>query len=422
MNNKTQCCQIMLESGADLSLKQHLGTAWLSGYEASLVGDRYATFRQILLLGQPFINTSTKLIAEFESKSFISYPLIRLAEYSRKLPMLMIDILEKAILLLRLNADITVVDEDCNNILHCALMAKVGPKMEGKETQAKEWMEARCDCDRCNASFREPRQLLTAAIAAGADIYAFNEDGATPTLAAEQFGREAEWVDALEECGIDVEQVLLHTEEWEKVLDELDIEFWHCSSETRAKIVEEFESSFWNPGKMRQESKLTFQQSCEQRDSRRKLQVECDYVVATRNYDSLIDYLRGGENFNEWSEEESQRSSEIPDGISENALSNVEEELKVHQDLQLAGTTDTFIEDMEEDGEDGVIDILDDLRHPVEHDDVFDIGDVHGSNRDLDMAKVYWGDDPFDLGSNFVGSPVISFGEFMTIDEWNDGL
>jgi hypothetical protein len=76
---------------------------------------------------------------------------------------------------------------------------------------------------------------------------------------------------------------------------------------------------------------------------------------------------------------------------------------------------------MEEDNDDGVIDTLDDLTGPVENDDVFDTGDVHGSNRDLDMAEVYWGDDPFNLGSNFVGSPFMSFGEFMNIDEWNDG-
>jgi hypothetical protein len=160
----------------------------------------------------------------------------------------------------------------------------VAPEIKGKETQAKAWMVATCDCDRCNASFREPRQLLTAAIAAGADIYAFNEFGDTPTMNAEVFGREAEWVEVLEECGINFGQVLLHTEEWQNVLDELDIEFVDCSSETRVKIVEEFESSFWNAGKIRQKSSLTFQKFCEERDSWRKLQVECDYEVASSNY------------------------------------------------------------------------------------------------------------------------------------------
>lgn len=202
------------------------------------------------------------------------------------------------------------------------------------------------------------------------------------------------------------------------MLGELDIGFSHCSSETRAKIVEEFESSFWNAGKTRQESNLTFQQFCEERDSRRKLQVDCEYKVASDNYSDMISDLK---NFNEWSEEESQRSSEMSGDISENALSDVEEELEVHQDLQLAGLTDTFTGNMEEDSYDEVIDNLDDLKSPFGHDDVFDNGEVHGSNRDLDMAEVYWGDDPFDLGSDCVGSPIMSFSEFMNIDEWNDG-
>jgi hypothetical protein len=92
---------------------------------------------------------------------------------------------------------------------------------------------------------------------------------------------------------------------------------------------------------------------------------------------------------------------------------HIEEELEVYQDLQLAGPTDTFTGGMEEDNNDGVIDIFDELTSPVELGNVLDTGDVHGSNRDLDKVEVYRGDDPFDLGSNCVGSPVMSFGEFM---------
>ena len=54
-----------------------------------------------------------------------SYPLLLLAHYCRASPWLALDVLEKLILLLRLGADITVVDEECNNILHCALEATV---------------------------------------------------------------------------------------------------------------------------------------------------------------------------------------------------------------------------------------------------------------------------------------------------------
>ena len=374
-----------------------------------------------MLLGQPFVNANTKILAED------SYPLLGLANYCRSIGCA-VDVLEKTILLLRSTADIAVVDEECNNILHCVLKARVFDGMEAiswmedKETHAKAWMVATCDCDRCNASFREPRQLLTAAIAAGADIYAFDENGNTPTMAAEQYGREEEWVEALEECGIDVKQVFLHTTEWENMLDELDIKFLDCTSETRAYIIENFESGLSNAGKVRQESNLTFQQFCEQRDSRRKLRVECDYGVVYNNYWKMIRYLKDGRNVNKWGEGESQRSSEMPQIISESGvLSHVDENFEVHQGLQLARPRDNFTGDMEEDNDDRVFDILDDVASPVEHDDGLYNGDVYGSNRDLDMTEVYWGDDPFDFGSDCVGSPVMSFGEFMDIDEWNHG-
>jgi hypothetical protein len=308
------------------------------------------------------------------------------------------------------------VNAERNNILHCALNARAHTTIQGREALAKAWMVAVCDCDRCNASFGEPKQLLTAAIAAGADIYAFNENGVTPTMAAEQCGRDAEWIEALEECGIHAEQVFLHTEKWKSVVSELDIGFLHCSSDQKANIVENFVSSFWKTGKMRQESKLTFQQFCEQRDSRRKLQVKCDYQVAHTNYWNMVRDLEDGENLNIRSEEESERSFEMPEDTSENALSRVEEELEVHQDLQLVGATYTFTEDMEGDN----VDNFDYLTIPVEHDDVFNTRDVHGNNRDLGMAEVYWGNDPFDIGSNSIGSPVMGFREFMNIDHWND--
>jgi hypothetical protein len=352
--------------------------------------------------------------------SLTSYPLLLLADNCREAPGWIVDALEKVLLLLRFGADVTVVNAERNNILHCALNARAHTTIQGREALAKAWMVAVCDCDRCNASFREPKQLLTAAIAAGADIYAFNGNGVTPTMAAEQCGREAEWMEALEECGIHAEQVFLHTEEWKSVVSELDIGFLHCSSEKRAKIIENFESSLWNTGKMRQESNLTFQQFCEQRDSRRKLQVECDYEVADASYWHILRHLGDGENLNRWSEEESERSFEMPDDASENELSHMEEELEIHQDLQLAGAVYTFTGDMEGDNVARVIPKLDDLTIPVERGDVFDTRDVHGNNGDLDMAEVYWGDDPFDIGSNSIGSPVMGFREFMNIDHWND--
>jgi len=240
----------------------------------------------MLLLGQPFINANT--ITKFPTYSnlhYKSYPLLSLGDSCREPPTMAIDVLEKAILLLRSHADITHVDGRGDNVLHCVLKAVRNDHLRGREMQVEALMAAACDCDRCNASFREPKQLLKVAIAAGANIYGINEDGYTPTMVAEMWDleeerdRDKEWFEALEECGINVEEVLHHTGAWESMLSELEDEYSDCSSEVKAKIVEDFNSSFWDSGHIRQKSSLSFEEFCDQRDKRRKLLPDCRYNV-----------------------------------------------------------------------------------------------------------------------------------------------
>jgi hypothetical protein len=66
------------------------------------------------------------------------------------------EVIEKAILLLRFGADIKSLDEQTNNILYCILRADPSYRLGGIETQAETLIMAICNCDRCNASFRDP--------------------------------------------------------------------------------------------------------------------------------------------------------------------------------------------------------------------------------------------------------------------------
>jgi hypothetical protein len=70
---------------------------------------------------------------------------------------------------------------------------------------------AACDYDQYNTYFWQPRQLLKAAIAAGANIYAINKVGNTPTIAAKVCNCDKEWIKALKEYRIDFKEVLLYT-------------------------------------------------------------------------------------------------------------------------------------------------------------------------------------------------------------------
>lgn len=70
-------------------------------------------------------------------------------------------------------------------------------------------------------------------ITAGADVYATNDDDITPSMIALEYGREDEWIEALELCGYEPEEV--------------------------------FTSCIHHPTQGPQTSKLSFQEYCQQR-------------------------------------------------------------------------------------------------------------------------------------------------------------
>lgn len=65
---------------------------------------------------------------------------------------------------------------------------------------------------RCLYSTEAPKDLLMVSITAGADVYAKNNLGETPSMIAADYGHEDEWIETLELCGIDSEEVITHSE------------------------------------------------------------------------------------------------------------------------------------------------------------------------------------------------------------------
>jgi hypothetical protein len=145
-----------------------------------------------------------------------------------------IDIVEKAILLLQRGADISCRDNDGDTVLHTLLACdRYHERISESEALKRNFMGLTLKSWRL--SITEPLELLKAFITAGADVYATNDKGETPSLFAWDYGRE-EWIEALDFCGYDTEQVLAHAE---RGLHE-------CSCD-------------------RQSSKLSFQEFCQQR-------------------------------------------------------------------------------------------------------------------------------------------------------------
>lgn len=98
--------------------------------------------------------------------------------------------MDKAILLLERAANISWRNSSGDNVLHTALKSK---HYHEEELHAFD--------DRFYMSLTEPNQFLILCIAAGADVYATNNGGQTPSLVARQYGREKEWTEALSQCG-----------------------------------------------------------------------------------------------------------------------------------------------------------------------------------------------------------------------------
>lgn len=102
---------------------------------------------------------------------------------------------EKAILFLNRKADISCRDEIGDTVLHTFLKCE---RLHEKESRSqihsgRMWM--------WDVSLKAPKDLLMVFITAGADVYAANDNGETPSMVASEYQREDEWIEVLELCG-----------------------------------------------------------------------------------------------------------------------------------------------------------------------------------------------------------------------------
>ena len=152
---------------------------------------------------------------------------------------------DKAILLLNRKADISCRDYNGDSVLHTVLRGRRWHQMLSHNVAVRggyggRWLQ----------SFQEPKDLLMVFITAGADVYATNDDRETPSMVAREYGRDEEWIEVLELCGYNAEEVL--SDPCPK----------HCT-------------------RKHQTSKLSFQEYCQQRQERPKFE-----EVWTINFES----------------------------------------------------------------------------------------------------------------------------------------
>jgi hypothetical protein len=156
--------------------------------------------KHMLDLGQPFISLKSFYL---DSTGTERAPLITLADFCGLYYGDAIHIIDKAILLLNRNVDISCRDSNGDTVLHKVLRCE---RLHERESyaQAVKWGRQL----RWTLSLKEPQELLMVFITAGADVYSTNDKGETPSIIASTYGRDEEWIEALELCGFDAQQVL----------------------------------------------------------------------------------------------------------------------------------------------------------------------------------------------------------------------
>jgi hypothetical protein len=152
----------------------------------------------MLDFGEPFFNLND-ISNTFVGKGSALTALAHLCGYST---VATIDVVDKAILLLNRKANISCRDENGDTVLHTALKSLRLHDRVLKHTRSPGVTRA------WDLSFTAPRDLLAVFITAGADVYTTNNAGKTPSMVAWEYGREGEWIEALELCGYDFQEVL----------------------------------------------------------------------------------------------------------------------------------------------------------------------------------------------------------------------
>lgn len=170
-------------------------------------------------------------------------PLMFLAEICGSVFWPTMEVLEKALFLLSRHANVSVRNCLGDTVLHAILNAK--------RYQERQW---RCGylskSDRSESILKGPKALLTACVAAGADIYAVNENGETPSMIAAHYNRLNEWIPALEACGYNVESVIRSPGDHMGVprqVSKLSFKSWHQNWLRDGVLVGEDEESILHP-------------------------------------------------------------------------------------------------------------------------------------------------------------------------------
>lgn len=155
-----------------------------------------AAFKHVLDLGSPFISIASPCTDRITGKSIPALAL--LAKHCGLRWTESFNILDKTVLLLSRGANVSCRDSFGNTVLHLVISSGRLPKPRRRGTTR--WF----------VSLTQPFNLLVLFMTAGADVYATNDAGETPSMVAMQYGRMDEWTSALAMCGYDVEEVLDH--------------------------------------------------------------------------------------------------------------------------------------------------------------------------------------------------------------------
>jgi hypothetical protein len=114
-------------------------------------------------------------------------------------------VVDKAILLLNRKADVLCCDDSGDTVLHIILNGKRLHEEKSYKRAKAYGMRSRWLLSR-----KQPLDLLMVFITAGADVYAVNTYGKTPSRVAHINRRTEEWIEALQLCGYDYEEILAH--------------------------------------------------------------------------------------------------------------------------------------------------------------------------------------------------------------------
>ncbi|PMD31691.1 hypothetical protein L207DRAFT_519052 [Hyaloscypha variabilis F] len=196
---QAQCIRIMLKAGADLSLNVDQGNFWITAFMQAVEYGSFLSLQIMLEFGDPFFNLND-ICNTWSGKCSALTVLARDCGYDTSE---IIDVVDKAILLLSRKANISCRDENGDSVLHTVLRSQrlhdsVLKQSTSYQGRAQAW----------ELSLTAPRDLLAVFITAGADVYTTNNADETPSVVAREYGRVGEWIEALALCGYDFQEVL----------------------------------------------------------------------------------------------------------------------------------------------------------------------------------------------------------------------